>query len=525
MSQVDLAVDIGGFLRLRHPFWIASAHYTERESVLDAWVAFDPAALTLKTSHKTPAQEKKKKIRRKTDVCLPRFGRSFYCDGPKHEELLSYDRTAKLLRYALKKLPRARVGISVIADAAQDYGSLKEKCRGAHFCELNLKYSFRFSREAEAEFATVAREKFSKVLQEISRFSDAFSDLPIFIKLSRELTWLPGTSELDELLKLLKTHGKAGLLVANSLKLDIPVFIFSGKEESLRGGVMCGEHLFDSTISFIEGLKNYCEASSVPLVATGGMITMEQILTAMRAGAHAVQLCTIFEYNGLHHYNTLCWDLQNRIELKGLSTFTEFRKRLHIEGVASIYNMPFMYLNQFWADETQKRMLLDISRSTKMGVFVMSGRTLVERWSEDLRRRFRKNLGMRLLLPNPDGGMFHSLQKAWGLTEGPELDARKHRVREAKKKFEELWEQTAKPRKKTPSDNGGDSVFSVLLSNQCPFYSFYLFDDKVYVAPYPFARPGELESPAYVFFAGSKEYERIRSEAEVLVRYAQQTQP
>ena len=45
----------------------------------------------------------------------------------------------------------------------------------------------------------------------------------------------------------------------------------------------------------------------------------------------------------------------------------------------------------------------------------------------------------------------------------------------------------------------------IAFHNQCPFHSLYLFDDKAYIAPYPFVRPGEVDVPAVnVFFAGSK---------------------
>jgi len=86
-----------------------------------------------------------------------------------------------------------------------------------------------------------------------------------------------------------------------------------------------------------------------------------------------------------------------------------------------------------------------------------------------------------------------------------------------------LWKETEATRKDSIKDGQKESSLQILGSDQCPFYSFYLFDDKVYVAPYPFVRPGELDSPVYVFSTGSKEFERITKEADFLLEYARQT--
>jgi len=253
------------------------------------------------------------------------------------------------------------------------------------------------------------------------------------------------------------------------------------------------------------------------------MITPEHMLTALRAGACAVQLCTTFEYNKINYYNTLCWQLQSRIESRGLRSFSNFVTRLREEGVASIHNMPFMYLERFWSEETQRRIRIDIRRSERMDVLVMSGKTVAEEWSEDLTARLSKNLGLLLLLPNTGGPVYAAIQRSWGIFEGPELEARKHRVLEARQSVESVRRATASERKKNIREGEKENSVEILFYDQCPFYSFYLFDDKVYVAPYPFTRPGRLESPVYVFFAGSPEYERIKDEVDRLKDYALQT--
>jgi len=522
MPEIDLTAPIGEIFNLSQPFWIASAHFSEKESVIDTWAEIEPAALTLKTAHKAPIEDSKaKSIRSKTSEFLNRFSRSYYCDGPKTKELLTYERTAELLKYARKKLPKTKLGISVICNAEQDYEQLRALCQEADYCELNLKYIFRFS-EKEAAFFQLAAKRFEELLVQVEQFTQAFKGLPVFIKISRELAWLPGTKELEQLLEILSKHGRAGLIVANSLKLDIPEFISDGQERILKNGVICGESLFDQTIALIQSFRASCDKKEIPIVDTGGMIDPEHALMALRAGASAVQLCTAFDYYRPNYYNTLCWNLQNRIELLGLRSFSEFLSRLRKDSVATIYNMPFMYFDRFWSTDIQRRLQKDVRDSVRMDVFVMSGKSIVEEWEDALKFRFGKNLGMQILLPNPEGQTFEWIQKAWGLSED-ELKVRKGRVKEARSTFEKLWKETDEARAKNIAEGEKQADFQVSWTDKCPFYSFYLFDDKVCVAPYPFIRPGEPNIPVYIFFAGSQEYDRIKNEAKTLFEYARQS--
>jgi dihydroorotate dehydrogenase len=128
----------------------------------------------------------------------------------------------------------------------------------------------------------------------------------------------------------LKKHGKSGIIVANSLKMDIPEFMMAGQERSLLGGVMCGEHLFDQTISLIQALRRSCDNAGVPIIATGGMLDPEHVLMALRSGAAAVQLCTAFIYYQIEYYETLKWNLQNRVETQGSSADTQNRQLVDI---------------------------------------------------------------------------------------------------------------------------------------------------------------------------------------------------
>src|ERR1041384_8278176 len=105
VEKVSLTAVVGNLFTLRDPFWVASCHLTSNEGAIKARQKFNPAALTLKTCTKNPKKEDEKKTTRyRLADSLDRFGKSTYCDGPKHKELLSYDAAIALLKSAKSHL-------------------------------------------------------------------------------------------------------------------------------------------------------------------------------------------------------------------------------------------------------------------------------------------------------------------------------------------------------------------------------------------------------------------------------------
>ncbi|MDX2152545.1 MAG: nitronate monooxygenase [Bryobacteraceae bacterium] len=512
MADIDLKAHIGTALQLEEPFWIASSHFTEKDSVLKQWKELEPAALTLKTCTSASREGQKRSIRRKTLSIAPRYGRSYYCDGPKSLELHSYEQSADLLAKAKELLPKSLVGISVLATEHENFDDLRVRCAQADFCELNLKYSMRTSAAGE-DFLGSVKDKWAATLEIVQRFLGTFNDKPVFIKISRELTWLPGTSQCGDLIAKLTKHGKAGLIVANSLKADLAEVVYENQETELSGGVLMGDALYDSTLTLIEAFRDDCREAGIPIVATGGMVDEQQVLMALRAGADAVQLCTAFEYNKLGYYRTLRSALEARIRWRGLKNFADFLERIRIEGIASIYSMPFMYYSSFWSDDVQKEIQLDMKYSDRMDAVVMSGNTLLQKWQQPLRNRIRAHKSLQFYLPNPEGEMFAAVQKAWGISEQRQLDARKARAEDTRKRLEQWFAEDADTSVEAEKER---PEWGAYFYDQCPFYSFYIFDDKVYLAQYPFMRPDRLGSPVYVFFRSSPEYDRLDRELQAL---------
>jgi dihydroorotate dehydrogenase len=560
MPHIDLTTQVGSALTLANPFWIASSHYSENIAMLTSWREYEPAAITLKTCTNIDRNEPQKKrlIREKTQLFLPRYGRAYYSDGPKTTELKSYAEVQELLNSAKHVLESTKVGVSVLATDQEQFDDLRLQCDKADFLELNLKYSMRSKVSGESFFDSRSK-KWAETLQVVEKFLRTFNDLPVFVKLSRELEWLPLNRESYQLLDLLKSHGKAGIIVANSRKMDVGGFIYQDEEKHLVDGVLSGDPLYDSTLKMIGDLKADCESRELPIVASGGMVDEQQALMAIRAGAIAVQLCTAFDYNGPIFYRTLIAALTNRMKWRGLKNMKQYVEQVRSEGVASVFNVPFGYSSSFWAEEFQKQIQQDVRLSCRMDLLITSGRTLFRKWDELLTERVTTRFrSIRAIHLNPQSRAFAALQETWGFGEESAMQAQRERVQAAKKWLERLYDAGGKElikrlQKETDlsealqntlrAGNTAESLRAIRQENdrrqkdgraalpcpewgalfhaQCPFYSMYIFDDKAYVAMYPFIEPGDAASPVYAYPRSSAEYERLEREFERLWRHSQ----
>jgi len=150
MSEIDLTTKLRNGLTLREPFWVASSHLTQ-PSMLKIWREIAPAALTLKTATRIDRSEPGKTPggKRPTIDVLPRYGRSYYSDGLKSDELHTYEECQNQLSEAKALLPDTKIGVSVLATIEENFEELSSVTKSADFVELNLKYSMRISDSTE----------------------------------------------------------------------------------------------------------------------------------------------------------------------------------------------------------------------------------------------------------------------------------------------------------------------------------------------------------------------------------------
>ncbi len=164
-----------------------------------------------------------------------------------------------------------------------------------------------------------------------------------------------------------------------------------------------------------------------------------------------------------------------------------------------------------------------------MDISVLSGYSLFnnKKWRAALWARFEDNLGMRFYVPHVNSEAYRAIQLSWGITDGAQIEARKDHLIKAVEGIVNLWKETAKKRKESVRERNEtakkdakagseirEATLEIVQHAQCPFDSVYLFDGKVYIAPYPLVWQEEFASPVYAFYGRTLEYERRSADLE-----------
>jgi dihydroorotate dehydrogenase len=294
---MDLTIQITDKLILSDPFMIASSHWTEKESIFRRLAPFQPSAVTLKTTSiniggdGSDPDGKKRDKRPLTDS----FGKHFavYTDGPPKVELWDIATTYEKTQQAKKILKDSILGLSILQGENYNYIRKSLNISDYGYVELNLKYSLR---EIPYESLSVS---LNRLYEDICKFLSVFGELPILIKLPREIAPLLDTQDFQIILKTIK-EANGAIIIANSLKTRIPPSRSGLSYPSeLADGVIVGEHLFLETYHLIRSLSLSGKTElTPPIIASGGISDIQGFLDLIAAGAKCVQLCTLLDTHG-----------------------------------------------------------------------------------------------------------------------------------------------------------------------------------------------------------------------------------
>jgi dihydroorotate dehydrogenase len=102
---------------------------------------------------------------------------------------------------------------------------------------------------------------------------------------------------LDEILELYKIAGLDGIIAANTTVMRSELITSADRVASLGPGGMSGKPLKKHTLELISYI---CKQSgnSVPVIATGGIMTPADAVEMIKAGASLLQVYTGFIYEG-----------------------------------------------------------------------------------------------------------------------------------------------------------------------------------------------------------------------------------
>ena len=231
--------------------------------------------------------------------------------APKDVEFWNDETTDKYVEIARSTLPHAKIGISVLY--GEDYSALSDALgnRQIDYVELNWKYALRGKGST-----SMLAESFGQLVKDLEHFRSVFANLPAFLKIPREAHPF---FEYEDFIPILDTlcNSKMGAIVSNTARWRVPPSKHRRTQHvELSSGVVMGETLFLDTFTALRNFATACVRSKneVPVVASGGLTEIGNVIDALVAGAMAVQICTAMDHRGM---NIVAWLREQLLELVG----------------------------------------------------------------------------------------------------------------------------------------------------------------------------------------------------------------
>ena len=385
-----LTVPIFDNFVLDNPFWIASADLSHTIGGLKKLSAYQPAAITLKTTapkRRSQPGTTEQKYTRAVHVHQDPFLRhrrgeilsTFYCDGPP-KEYLSIKATEQLLKEGRQLFPSTKIGISIFMD--EDYARIANKLlEFSDFAELNLKYAARpqGSSAAGAAFFGQQQHATDHILAEVAAFCEVFADRPMFIKITRELSWLRPCRELKALAAVIHREREKGrqlgVVIANTRKTKISADLTANYHKGefpgdLSGGIVAGEYLYIETYNLVQSISSEPALAGVPIIATGGITTISNLVELIHAGAKAVQIYSALIAYSVSYYEELRDSLATLLQRSNLDSYTDL-----------IHVMRTMGARDEWRKIRFHALDIPIKKSTSLKADIDSHR---EQWLKEI---------------------------------------------------------------------------------------------------------------------------------------------
>jgi dihydroorotate dehydrogenase len=116
---------------------------------------------------------------------------------------------------------------------------------------------------------------------------------PILLKLSPDLN----TAQLDDILGLVREKGIDGIVAVNTTVTREGLHTPAGKVEAIGKGGLSGAPLSTKAIEHVRYIYAKTEGQ-VPIIGVGGIMTPDDAVNMLAAGASLIQVYTGFIYNG-----------------------------------------------------------------------------------------------------------------------------------------------------------------------------------------------------------------------------------
>ena len=138
------------------------------------------------------------------------------------------------------------------------------------------------------------KDKTIDIVKILESDRDAFNKRkPILLKISPDLT----TEQLDEAIEIYYQTGIDGIIATNTTVSRENLITEQNKIDAIGNGGLSGKPLTKRSTEFIRYISEK-SSGNIPIIGVGGIMTIEDAIEKIRAGATLVQVYTGFIYNG-----------------------------------------------------------------------------------------------------------------------------------------------------------------------------------------------------------------------------------
>jgi len=138
------------------------------------------------------------------------------------------------------------------------------------------------------------KEKTTRILNELDRIRAKYtSRKPILLKISPDLT----TDQLDDAIEIYYNTGVDGIIATNTTIKREGLNTSKEKIKSIGNGGLSGQPLSELSTNHIRYISKK-SMGEIPIIGVGGIMTVDDALEKLKAGASLVQIYTGFIYNG-----------------------------------------------------------------------------------------------------------------------------------------------------------------------------------------------------------------------------------
>lgn len=145
----------------------------------------------------------------------------------------------------------------------------------------------------------------TEILEDLTNFRRGQNDYcPILVKISPDLT----KEQIDATIEVIKKTNIDGIVATNTTTSREGLTISQGKIDAIANGGMSGATLTKKAIETVRYIHESTDGV-FPIIGVGGIMSVEDAVAMLNAGASLIQVYTGFIYNGPRFARQICKEL------------------------------------------------------------------------------------------------------------------------------------------------------------------------------------------------------------------------